>query len=505
MSPRLLSKSKYLNGLQCLKYLWITFHEPGKISEPDDATQYLFDQGHRVGELAKKLFPEGIDVPPSDFMGSIRQTRQLLEQRRTVFEAAIMTGGLYSRVDILKPADDVRWDIIEVKSSTRVKDVEVEDVAFQKYCCLQAGLEIRNCCLIHINNEYRRQGEIEPEKLFTSQDISDRVEEIMGAMADRVDEMLETIAAERCPDVVIGPYCTSPYACPVAGCRDFLPDFNVLELYRAGQKGYELLENGILSINDIPETFKLTDNQQIQKEVVASQQPHRDTKMIAEFLDSLVYPLYYLDFETFSTAIPLFDGTRPYQNIPFQFSLHIVAREGAKPEPFSFLAEGRADPRPELLSALKNLLGDSSSIIVYNQSFEAGVLKNLGESFPDYADWAAGITDRFVDLFVPFRRMWYYHPAQKGSASLKAVLPALTGKGYEGLNISNGEDASLSFQRVTYGDATEEEREKVRRDLEEYCGLDTAGMVWIVEALGSSGSPVQVPPVQSPPVQGKLF
>ena len=166
MAPRLLSKSKYMNGLQCLKYLWITFHEAGRVAEPGAATQYLFDQGHRVGELAKKLYPEGIDVPPADFMGSIRQTRQLMEQGRTVFEAAIMTGGLYSRVDILKPAEDGCWDIIEVKSSTRVKDVDVEDVTFQKYCLGQAGLEIRNCYLVHINNQYVKNGEIEPEKLF---------------------------------------------------------------------------------------------------------------------------------------------------------------------------------------------------------------------------------------------------------------------------------------------------------------------------------------------------
>ena len=484
MPPKLLSKSRYLYGLQCLKYLWITFHGQEKIAEPDAITRFLFEQGHQVGELAKKLFPDGISIPTDDFMGGIRQTRQLLEQRRTVFEAAISISGLYSRVDILKPVEDDKWDIIEVKSSTRVKDVDVEDVSFQKYCCQQAGLEIRNCYLVHIDNEYIRQGEIEPEKLFATDDITLRVKEVIPDIADRVDEMFETVSAEVCPDVAIGRHCNSPYACPVIDCHDFLPDYSVLELYRAGQKGYDLLDDGILGIPDIPDSFELTEGQQIQKEAVLSQQPHVDKAQIAGFLDSLKYPLYYLDFETFSTAVPLFDGTRPYQNIPFQFSLHIVAGEGAEPEHFSFLAEGKEDPRPVLLSALVDLLGDSGNIIVYNQSFEKGVLEDLARAFPEYGDRVSGIVGRLIDLFIPFRRLWYYHPDQKGSASLKAVLPALTGEGYEGLNISNGEEASIKYRVVTYGDASEQERKKVREDLEEYCGLDTAGMVRIVEALG---------------------
>ena len=214
-----------------------------------------------------------------------------------------------------------------------------------------------------------------------------------------------------------------------------------------------------------------------------------ELEQISQFLDSLVYPLYYFDFETFSMAIPPFDGTHPYQNVPFQFSLHVVQKPGGKTEHFSFLAEDAADPRPALLAELKRLLGESGSIIVYNQSFEAGVLRELGEAFPEYAEWAAGITERFIDLFIPFRRLWYYHPSQKGSASLKAVLPAVTGKSYEGLDIANGEDATLSFQRVTFGeDVPEEEKAKVRDDLIKYCGLDTEGMVWIVEELAKLGN-----------------
>lgn len=483
MSPRPLSKSRYLNGLQCLKYLWTSFHEPRKITEPDAATQHVFEQGHEVGELAKKLFSDGVNIPSGDFMGNIRQTRELLQQRRTVFEAGIMAGNIYSRIDILKPADDDEWDIIEVKSATKIKDVDIDDVSFQKYCCQQAGMEIRNCFLMHINNKYVRQGEIDPEQLFAIEDITERVAGVIGSVPDRVADMLEVIAAEHCPDVAIGRQCNNPYECLVTGCRDFLPEDNVLELYRGGQKSFELLNSGILAIFDIPDTFNLTSSQQIQKTCVLSGEAHADKVQIAAFLDSLKYPLYYLDFETFATAIPPFDGTHPYQNVPFQFSLHVDWGGIFKPQHFSFLAEGAEDPRPELLKALKSWLGDTGSIIVYNQSFEKGVLEDLCEAFPEYKSWVSGILGRFVDLLQPFRSFWYYHPAQKGSASLKAVLPALTGSGYDGLGIANGEVASFEYYRVTYSDVPEEERRRVRQDLEKYCGRDTEGMIWIVEAL----------------------
>jgi len=483
MASKLLTKSKYINGLQCLKYLWMLFHEPAKVSDPDAATLHTFEQGHDVGELAKQLFPDGVNVPSGDFMGNIRQTRELLKQRHTVFEAGISAGSIYSRVDVLRPFSDTEWDIIEVKSGTKVKDVDVEDVAFQKYCCQQAGLEIRHCFLAHINNEYIRHGEIDPKQLFTIDDITERVAELTGSVPDKIAAMQEIIAAETCPEVGIGQHCTSPYECLVEGCKDFLPDDSVLELYRGGQKAFELLNSGVLSICDIPDGFKLSGAQEIQKTCLESGQPHTDIGEIRSFLKSLKYPLYYLDFETFAAAIPPFDGTHPYQNVPFQFSLHVVRKPGAKAEHFSYLAEGRADPRPGVLLDLKKELGAKGSVIVYNQSFEKRVLEDLAEVFPDSDEWVQGVVGRLVDLYAPFRAFSYYHPAQRGSASLKAVMPALTGSGYEGLDIANGEVASFEYFRVTYTDVPEAEKRRVLRDLEKYCGRDTEGMIWVIQAL----------------------
>jgi hypothetical protein len=484
MTSTLLSKSHYLNGLQCPKYLWILFNEPESIPEVDAVTQYRFDQGHLVGELAKKLFSNGIDIPDEDFTDNLRQTRELLEQRVPLFEAGIKAGEIYARADILNPVGANEWDIIEVKSSTSVKDENYDDVSFHKLCYKKHGLKIRKSFLAYINNEYVKHGDIDPKQLFNIEDISDRVEEASPETQKRIGDMLDIISAERCPDITIGKHCKEPYDCPLQQeCWCFLPENSVFDLYRGGKKSFELFENGVLAIKNIPDCFKLTGVQQIQKECEIRGDPYIDRVGISRFLRTLKHSLYYLDFETFSPVVPLFDGTKPYQKIPFQFSLHSVEKEQAKPSHYSFLAECTDDPRPELLSQLEKVLGEQGSIIVYNQAFEKGILKELAEAFPDYSGWVEDVLERIVDLLVPFRSFYYYHPAQKGSASIKMVLPALTGKSYEEMDISNGEDASLAFLEVTYSDVPEEIRMKIRGDLEKYCGLDTEGMIRIVDRL----------------------
>jgi len=483
MPSRLLSKSKYLNGLQCPRLLWIQINEPEQIPEIDPVTQYVFDQGHLVGDLAKKIFPSGIDIPIDDFIGNVRQTETLLEQRKPLFEAGILSGRIYSRIDILNPANEEEWDIIEVKSSTSVKDVHMEDVSFQKYCCEKSGLNIRACYLMYINNQYVKDGDIDPEKLLILQDISAEVEQVAQGIQDRVDVMLEIISASQCPEVDIGKHCNDPYDCPLTECWDGLPEHNVFTLYYGGRKSHGLYSSGVVDIIEIPDSYKLSDKQQIQQACITSGEPHVDSEALRQFLLSLQYPVYYLDFETIGPAVPMFDGTRPYQNTPFQFSLHLVRDEDSKPEHFSFLASGTSDPRPGFLSELKQALGNTGSIIVYNQGFEEGILKVLGKAFPEYDGWVNQVCNRLVDLLEPFRKFHYYHPSQKGSASLKSVLPAVTGRGYEGLEIAEGQSASIAFQAVTYSDVPEETRNKVRADLERYCSLDTEGMIWIVDRL----------------------
>jgi len=298
--------------------------------------------------------------------------------------------------------------------------------------------------------------------------------------------MFGVIRRKQEPEIQIGPHCNDPYRCPLQNkCWGFLPAASVFELYYGGKKCWRLLQDGVVNLKDIPHDVDLTDRQAIQREVANSGKPHIDAKALARFLKRLKYPVSYLDFETFNTAIPLFDGLKPYQQVPFQFSLHTVSVPGAAPAHHSFLADGKVDPRPEFLDRLRDCIGDKGTVVVYNASFEKGVLNKLSAAFREHAGWIEKVKRRVVDLLKPFQNFSYYHPEQHGSASIKSVLPVVTGRSYADLEIQEGGQASLEFLRVHFGDVLEAERLKVREQLERYCGQDTEGMIWIVEALRS--------------------
>lgn len=459
-------------------------NRPQSIPGVDTVTQHVFDQGHLVGAYARQLFPGGIGVPHDDFMGNIHATRRLLAGRRPLFEAGILSGRTYSRVDILNPVDERAWEIIEIKSSTSVKDVHIEDLAFQKYCCEKAGLAIEGCRLGYINRQYVKNGPIDPQQFFVLEDVSALVEERGRHMEERVLELLELISGNTCPDTAIGEHCLGPYECGLrAECWDFLPENSIFDLRGGKTAQFSLYKQGIVCITDIPDHVPLSRQQQIQKECVTTGAAHVEKEEIRVFLDSLRYPLHYLDFETMAPAIPVYDGMRPYQDLPFQFSLHIVEHAEAEPVHHSFLAEGREDPRPQILRKLQALLGSDGSIIAYSAGFEEAVLRDLTQAFPEYAQWMEGILSRLIDLLFPFSSFHYYDASQGDTASLKKVLAALTGKGYDDLGIGDGMDASVAYAKIAYGDATEGENARVRADLLEYCKRDTEAMVWLVKEL----------------------
>ncbi|MFC1685600.1 DUF2779 domain-containing protein [Nanoarchaeota archaeon] len=490
MSPKILSKSKYLYGLQCSKYLWVSINDKGRLSGIDEQTQFRFDEGHKVGELAKSLFSEGIEIggPYWETKESDERSKKALAERKPLFEAGFLFERLYSRADVLLPVGKDEWDIIEVKSSTSVKDVNIFDVAFQRYCYEQSGLKIRKCFLMHLNNKYVRKGEVNNKELFTKTEITDLVNEEIKNVPKRAKEMLKIIDSKIEPKIDIGEFCKKPYSCSLMEeCWKGLPEENVFDLYRGGKKAFELYDKGIRLIREIPEDFKLNDKQMIQKTCSLKKKVHVNKEAISSFIKKLEYPLYFLDFETYSTAIPLYDGLKPYQQIPFQFSLHVVDKEG-KTKHYSFIAEGSKDPRKAFVEELKKVLGTKGDIIVYNQGFEQARIKELAELFPEYQKWAISTIKRMVDLLIPFRNFDYYNCKQQGSASLKAVLPAVTGKTYEGMEIAEGGLASLRYLYIIHGDskekkASEEEIKKVRKDLEEYCALDTEAMIWILDEL----------------------
>ncbi len=481
-----ISKSKFLWGSQCRKLLWYAYNAKDQIPEPDAATQAIFDEGHKVGELAKSLYTGGIEVrtEATEFEEVLQKSLEAAKARKPLFEAGFTSNGGLARADILDPVGRGEWDVIEVKSSTDVKDVNLLDLAFQAFVYSGAGLKIRRCCLMHANRDYVRHGPVDPRKFFKRVDVTRDISALSREIESQLGDMFTSIRRRQEPDIKIGPHCSDPYPCPLQDkCWDFLPPDNVFNLYYGGRKCWLLFGRGITRIGDVPEDVGLTDRQTIQREVALTGQPHIDRKALAGFLKRLKYPVGYLDFETFSTAIPLFDGLTPYQQVPFQFSLHRQRSPGAKPEHHGFLADGRGDPRPEFLNRLRDCIGDQGSVVVYNAKFEKGVLSKLAKAFPGHATWIDRTEARIVDLLEPFRSFHYYHPRQYGSASIKSVLPVLTGHSYAALDIQEGGQASLEYLRVHFGDVPANERRKVRDQLERYCGQDTKGMLWIIDAL----------------------
>ena len=487
-NPKILTKSKFLNGIQCPKLLWTRCNAPQDIPDPLEQLQAVFDMGNRVGELATRRFPGGTRVQEDDFIKNLEETRKLLGAKnpKPVYEAGIQFGRIYARADILRPSSKPgMWDVIEVKCSTKSKEIYLQDIAFQRYCYEQAGLSIDRCYLMHVNNQYVRQGDIDPEEFFTLLDVTEEIGDFYNQVPTLVQGFLRIIDLPTQPNISIREHCGKPYDCQmIPVCWAFLPEGNVTQLSRGMSKRFDLLEQGITLIKDIPDNFKLTDKQEIQRSCAISGREHIDKPEIENFLKGLRYPLYFMDFETIWEVIPRFDGISPYQQVPFQFSVHIQLSPGAPLEHLSFLHKSSDDPRRYFIRSLSECMGSEGDIIAYKKSFEEGRIKELADAFPEYAESCNNMLNRTVDLLVPFSKFQYYHSSQKGSASLKKVLPALTGTGYEGLTIAEGGTASAEYVRVTFGQNVDDvDRKQVYADLETYCALDTKAMVDILAVL----------------------
>jgi hypothetical protein len=488
-TPQLLTKSFYVSGVECSAYLWLLVNDPSKIPEVNDAVKHRMQEGTLVGEFAKKLFPDGIDV----LLGKDEnptKTKELLKEGKPLFEAGFLheteRGMINARIDILVPAKNNEWDIIEVKSSTKVKDIHLDDVTFQKYVCEKSGLKIKRCYVAHVNNEFIKNGDIDPKEFFTIENIDEGVAERYVYVGNKISEMFDVINLPECPKVLPEEILNAEYSnVAIDEFYDSLPEGNVFELYNIRRKkAFDLFNRGIIHMKDIPSNFKLNDKQKIQKNSTENGNHHLDVDKVKEFLDELEYPLYYLDFETFNVVIPKFEGTKPYQQIPFQFSLHIVEEKGKDPKHVSFLADGTKDPRPEFISALKENLGDKGNIIVYNERFEKGIIKESVEVFSDYQEWSENILTRLKDLLHPFKNFHFYHPKQNGSASIKKVLPIFSEDvKYDDLVIKNGEDASISYYTSHFGNVPADEKKVIREALEKYCELDTFAEIILVEKL----------------------
>jgi len=485
----IISKSQYLRGLQCPKALWLYRHRPDLKPEVSPVLQHLFDSGHEVGLLAQKCFEGGVEIVEAYYKieATIRSTEEAVALNpQAIFEAAACSpDGAYSRIDILRKCREAGiWDLVEVKSTTSVKGYHIDDMALQRHAFAGAGYSIRKSILMHIDNLYVKSGPLEVRKLFHLEDCTADVEAQMAMVRECLEPLKAVLASSTEPDIPIGDQCNQPFACDyIPYCWQHVPAYSVYNLFR-GDKRATLLSKGILDIADIPEGFDVTQRQGIEIDAFKQNRVHVDRAAISKFLDGLVFPLFFLDYETINPAVPLYDGTRPYQKVPFQFSLHVQPEMGGPVSHTGFLHTGAGDPRPHFIKELVDRCGGRGSVVVYNQPFEAGVNETLAETFPEHAAALRAINGRMVDLLVPFRSRFLYHPDMKGSASLKSVLPALVPDlNYAGLAIADGETASLMFLKALKNEVPEEEKKWIYTDLLEYCRLDTLAEVKILEEL----------------------
>jgi predicted RecB family nuclease len=482
-----ISKSKYCAGVQCLKRLYLLMYSPGLAEEPDAADQAIIGQGHEVGVLARRLFPGGVEVDCSRGLAdAIRTTRELVANHEVpaIFEAVFEHQNVLVKVDILHRRRDGRWRLIEIKSTTDVRDHHPEDVAIQYSVVSRCGLDVATACLGHINRNYiYRGGEIDLRRFFRIRNLTRRVQRLQPKVTFQLRSEFTILSMSKAPDIAPGHHCTEPVTCEFyERCNPPRPNDHIGFLPRLHASAMEELDAmGVQSIKDIPDDFELTEIQRRAATCVQIGEPWFNPELRTVF-ETLNYPLYFMDFETVNPAIPRFARMRPYDHSPFQWSVHVQRAPGAEPEHHEFLATDASDPRRDFISSLCNMLGNSGSIVVYS-SFECQRHSDLATWFPEFADRINAIQTRLFDL-LPVVREHTYHPAYAGSYSIKSVLPALVPEmTYEGMEVADGQAAGRAWGFLVRGSLDCGERDRVKKALLDYCGLDTLALVRLQEKL----------------------
>lgn len=484
----LLSKSRFLAGLQCHKRLYLHCYEPGLATPPDEAQQAIFETGTAVGVLAQELYPGGVLVDEDHLQHdeAVVRTLDLLSRADVpaIFEAAFTEDGVRVRVDILAREGAEQWRLIEVKSSTSAKAVHVDDAAIQLATLERAGLLIERVSIAHIDREYVYPGgPHQPEGLFALADVTEEARARLAEVPGELAAMREALSRESEPQIDFGPHCSRPYRCEFFDlCRIDRPLWSIEELpgIRA-PRVRALMEAGIESITELSDDEQLSALQRRVREAVLSGRPYVDAELAGE-LDAIAAPAHFIDFETIAPALPLYPGTRPFEARPFQWSDHVLHEDGSVSHT-EFLAPGDGEPSPEFAESLVEQLAGAATVVVYS-GYEETRLRELARSLPELRD----SLDRMlaiprVDLLRVIRS-YYYHPEFRGSFSLKSVLPVLVPElGYDDLAIYDGTLASLTFLEMVSRGMSPERREQVRTALLAYCGRDTEAMVRIVEAL----------------------
>lgn len=480
----MLTKTDFMNYLECPMYLWLSKHRPELLPSDDAEKQRILAAGREVDELAKTLFPKGVEIKTYNEAGFEETQRALLDGAKVLIQPTATDGELAARADILvaNAKDPQTFDINEVKAATKVKKEYLYDLGFQKICFENAGINIGRLKLVHINGDYVRHGAVNPAELFEIEDITEDVKELLPEIKDEIERALKIIDIEDQPNIGLINSCSNPKYC------------DYLEHYAKMSEGiYPLAEN--IQLTQLAQLLEreILDHKKVSPDLlekVGFESPVEFTQINAEGikheLAKLQYPLYFFDYETYNYAIPPFDGVKPYQQIPFQYSLHIQDTPGAEFRHAEFLANTFENPVPDLLEKLARDVGPKGSVIVWFAPFETGRNKEMAAEHPEFAELLNSINDRMFDLMLifKFKNGLYTKSEFKKLASLKIILPVLCPElSYKDLGIQEGGTASASWPIMTSEKTPPSERERLKHDMIEYCKRDTYAMVAILERV----------------------
>ena len=492
-----LTKTDFLIYQDCPHNAWVKIHEPDIFhSKPLSVfDQLIIETGNDVDELARELFPKGELIE----RGDAKKTRELIDNETPVlYQPYFATEHFVTASDILVWNKNAgKYDLYEVKASTTGEDKKkkeelyTNDIAFQLRVLRDCGVSIGRAFLVRLNPEYIRGADLNIRDLFVREDFTERATGVIGDVETQMETALAILNSDRMPTIP----CGCIYRGRSAHCTTFthinpiVPEYSVHDISRIGlskKKLAELVENDILAIEDVPDDFKLSEPQRNQVEATISGKPSIDEGAIAEFIKTIKYPIAFFDYETFPSAIPRFLGYRPFDQIPFQFSLHVIAEEGSEAVHHEFLFTEAGNPDRELIVALRAAMPNTGSVISWNKPFEMTINSHLGSRHQDNAEYFADMNNRMIDLRDPFSGQLFVHPAFKGKTSIKAVLPVLVQNGegsYKELAIQEGATATETWNRIVTGEMLAKDVESARHNLLAYCRLDTLAMVLIFKKL----------------------
>lgn len=479
----ILSKSRYVAGLQCHKLLWLKVHEADAPElVPTSALTARFEGGHRVGELARAYFPGGtlIELDPRERGPGLQATAEALARGdRAIFEACFEVDGAFAAIDVLERVG-AGFVVIEVKATLSAKPQHLEDLAMQVHLARRAGLRVDRVEVMHLNRKHRHP---KTKPLFVRTDVTEEVNALVPSVAARIKQQRAMVAGD-CPEVEVGFHCDKPYPCPfTARCWPVLPEHDVSELVGMSRQSDALRDQGYEVIADIPEDFALKPLPARQRRAVVSNTVVVEGDL-AGALRNLPTPVAFLDFETIAPALPVWSGCRPYQAIPVQHSVHRLVQDGAL-EHDAFLAEPNTDPRETLAQHLLAATDNVATVFAWNATFERQRIQELAVALPQLRDPLLQLASRVHDL-LPIVRNHVYHPDFHGSFSLKAVGPALVPElGYAGLEVADGGTASAALETYLLHPETltDVERTTLRTSLLAYCERDTRLLVEIYARL----------------------